>query len=85
MITDEKSAALKTILTDMGSVLVAYSGGVDSTLLLKAALDALGPERVLAVTAETMGSRKQAMTANMLVVAAGMEGALASVVSGLVN
>jgi uncharacterized protein len=51
MTTDKKLAALKTILADMGNVLVAYSGGVDSTLLLKAALDALGPERVLAVTA----------------------------------
>jgi uncharacterized protein len=51
MTTDEKLAALKTILADLGSVLVAYSGGVDSTLLLKAALDALGPGRVLAVTA----------------------------------
>jgi uncharacterized protein len=34
-------------------VLVAYSGGVDSTLLLWAALDALGPEKVLAVTADS--------------------------------
>jgi uncharacterized protein len=40
--TQAKYAHLQAILRDMGSVLVAYSGGVDSALLLKVAHDVLG-------------------------------------------
>jgi uncharacterized protein len=47
----EKHKKLKEIFQGMGKALVAYSGGVDSTLLLSVAKDALGSENVLAVTA----------------------------------
>jgi uncharacterized protein len=46
-----KERWLEQILAGCGSVVLGYSGGVDSTLLLRKALDVLGPERVLAVTA----------------------------------
>ncbi|MFC7392242.1 ATP-dependent sacrificial sulfur transferase LarE [Scopulibacillus cellulosilyticus] len=50
---EEKYKKLQKILCDMETAVVAFSGGVDSTFLLKAALDTLGSENVLAVTADS--------------------------------
>lgn len=47
-----KLEKLKLILKGMGSILVAYSGGVDSTFLLKVAKDVLR-RNILAVTADS--------------------------------
>ena len=47
---DEKYQRLQRILREMRSVAVAFSAGVDSTFLLKVALDTLGPDNVVAVT-----------------------------------
>jgi len=48
---EEKYKKLKEIIKNMDSVLVAFSGGVDSSLLLKASVEALPKEKVLAITA----------------------------------
>lgn len=48
----ELAAALEGLLGSLGSALVAYSGGVDSTVVLKAAANALGP-RALGILADT--------------------------------
>jgi uncharacterized protein len=50
---EAKHRQLAEIFRSMGRVLVAYSGGVDSTLLLKVAQDSLGSENILAATASS--------------------------------
>ncbi|MFN3698605.1 MAG: asparagine synthase-related protein, partial [Dictyoglomus sp.] len=46
---EEKLEKLKNLLRDLKKVAIAFSGGVDSTFLLKIAKDVLG-ENVLAIT-----------------------------------
>jgi len=48
---DDKLAALDTRLRELGPVLVAFSGGADSALVLAAAVRALGASGVVAATA----------------------------------
>ncbi len=61
---EDKYKKLKKLLAELGRVVVAYSGGVDSTFLLKVAVDTLGAENVLACTsvgpAESAGQLKRA-------------------------
>ncbi|WP_367568279.1 ATP-dependent sacrificial sulfur transferase LarE [Lacrimispora sp.] len=52
MTLQEKNEELKNYLSQLGSVAVAFSSGVDSTFLLKTAHDVLG-DRVIAVTARS--------------------------------
>lgn len=50
---EEKRSRLVEILRECGSVVVGYSGGVDSVLLARVAVDVLGAPRVLAVTGKS--------------------------------
>lgn len=54
-----KNQHLGEILSDMNRVLVAFSGGVDSTLVLKRAQQELGSENVLAVVVASELFRKE--------------------------
>ena len=53
MASDTKVERLRESVAALGSVVVAFSGGADSTLLLAVCLEVLGTSRVLAVTADS--------------------------------
>lgn len=50
MIIQEKLIQLRCVFQEMGTALIAYSGGIDSTLVAKVAFDILG-DRSVAITA----------------------------------
>ncbi len=60
--SEPKIAKLRGLLRELGSALVAYSGGVDSTFLLKVGTDVLGPEKCVGLVAHSasMPEREQA-------------------------
>lgn len=62
---DQKLAQLKALLKKLGSVVVAFSGGVDSTFLLKVAQEVLR-DKVLAVTIDSNSfAKKELREANV--------------------
>jgi len=69
---EQKAAQLKKILSSMNNVLVAYSGGVDSTLLLKIAQDVLGNQvSAVIVTGPTLPD-KELLQAREIITALGI-------------
>ena len=53
MVPESKRQRLIQILCECGSVVVGYSGGVDSVFLARVAVDVLGAQNVLAVTGKS--------------------------------
>jgi len=63
MILEEKTEKIKSLIREMDSTLVAFSGGVDSTLVLALAHEVMGA-RTLAVTAQSASVPNREMQAS---------------------
>ncbi len=70
---NEKYRRLQQTLHDMHTVLVAFSGGVDSTLLLKVAADVLGSRCIAATADSETYPREELVEARRLARAIGVE------------
>ncbi len=73
MNTQEKYSRLLDALNSLGSVLVAFSAGVDSTFLLAAAREALGERAIAATAASLLGPEADTEAAAAFCAARGVE------------
>jgi uncharacterized protein len=69
----EKALRLEKIICDMGSILVAYSGGADSTCLLSVAADVLGSRCVAATNESVIYAPSDLQRARQMAVQLGVE------------
>jgi pyridinium-3,5-biscarboxylic acid mononucleotide sulfurtransferase len=53
IVLENKREILFSRLKELGKVVIGFSGGVDSSLILKVAIEAIGPDNVWAVTADS--------------------------------